>query len=266
MVTNYWFSIIVIVYISGALVLGKKTDITWEQEMFAKGEKPEVTIDFPVHAYDYEIIDVFDWQEQAKDMLSVSELTRCIDVRQKLIRKYIREGKIHADLEVPFGNEKSFLYFNKTRVKEICKKYGWREITASNRKKNFIENIEKMQMDHSYKPVFLLSFFEYMDENGMARIEDVLEEFTDFYDSRENRGLFIEKDGVFTLEEYTKKDVLNTMLSGPFRVYEEMGVMRHAKYLGCIQLDKQIAKELTGYDLNKIKEACMLGIKLYYLE
>lgn len=251
-------------YNVGGLVLGKKTDIRWEHEMFAKGERPDVIIDFPVHAYDYEIVDLFNWQDRARDMLSVSELTRCIDVRQKLIRKYIREGKIQADLEVPFGNDKAFLYFNKERVAELCSAYGWREITASNRKDIFIENIERMQMDHSYKPVFLLSFFEYMDENGIARIDDVLEDFIDFYEERKAKGLFIEKDGVFTLDEYTKKDVLNTMLTSPFKIYEEMGVMRHAKCLGCIQLDKQIAKKLSRDDVNKIRELCIGGIKSYY--
>lgn len=234
--------------------------------MFAKGEKPSVIIDFPVHAYDYELIDLFNWQDQAKDMFSLSELTRHIDVRQKLIRKYLREGKIKPDLEVPFGNDRSFSYFKKERVTELCQAYGWREITASNRKDIFIKNIERMQMDHSYKPVFLLSFFSFMDENGNARIDDILDEFVDFYELRKEKGLFVEKDGVFTLDTYSKKDALNTMLSGPFKVYEEMGVMRHAKYLGIIQLDKSISKKLSKKDIEDIRVICQNGISKYYAE
>lgn len=53
---------------------------------------------------------------------------------------------------------RSFDYFKPERVSEICKRFGWTEITNANRKDIFIGNIKRMQMDHSYKPVFLMSF------------------------------------------------------------------------------------------------------------
>lgn len=63
-------------YTAGGLVLGKKHNIKWENEMFKRGEKPDALIDYPIHAIDYELIDLFNWQEQAKDMISQAELTR----------------------------------------------------------------------------------------------------------------------------------------------------------------------------------------------
>ena len=65
-------------YTAGGLVLGKKHNIKWENEMFKRGEKPDALIDYPIHAIDYELIDLFNWQEQAKDMISQAELTRRI--------------------------------------------------------------------------------------------------------------------------------------------------------------------------------------------
>lgn len=54
------------------------------------------------------------------------------------------------------------------------------------------------------------------------------------------------------------------MLSMPFKVYEEMGVMSHSKYIGLIQLDKQIAKRLNPVDIEEIITSCKNGLAKYY--
>ncbi len=254
-------------YRPGGLVLGTKHAIHWDQDMFAKGEKPEVLIDYPVHVSDYEQIDLFNWQEHAETMLSLKELTRRINVRAKRLRKCLRDGDIIPDMVIPISEKKSFIYFEPTRVKEICSKFGWTEITNANRKDIFINNISRMQMDHSYKPVFLLSFFEHMDEQGSARIEDVVDSFMEFYEERKQTGLMVEKNASILLTDtYTKKDVEQLMLSMPFKVYEEMGVMSHSRYIGTIQLDKQIAKRLDPEDIELIRQSCRDGINKYFGE
>ncbi len=52
-------------YVPGGLVLGTKHGIAWDNDMFRKGEKPAVLIDYPIHALDYELIEVFNWQDKA---------------------------------------------------------------------------------------------------------------------------------------------------------------------------------------------------------
>lgn len=252
-------------YRPGGLVLGTKKGMQWDQDMFKKGEKPEVLIDYPVHITDFEQIDLFNWQEKAEGMLSLMELTRRINIRAKQIKKCIREGAIVPDMVVPISERKSFQYFDPVQVKSICKKFGWTEITNANRKNIFIDNIKRMQMDHSYKPVFLNAFFEHMDSNGAARIEDVLDDFIEFYENRKAQGLIIEtSSSIFLRDSYTRKDAEHLMLSMPFRVYEEMGVMSHSKYIGIIQLDKQIAKRMDPEDIDIIQKSCIEGLKRYY--
>ena len=120
-------------------------------------------------------------------------------------------------------------------------------------------------MDHSYKPVFLLAFFDHMDEEGVARLEDVVESFMEFYETRIQQGLVAEKrSGLLTQIEYTRKDIETLILANPFRVYEEMGVMRHSKYIGVLQLDKAIAKKLTEEDIEEIRLSCRTGLAKYY--
>lgn len=101
-VSEYW---------PGGLVLGKKHGVQWNNDMFAKGEKPEMLLDYPVHAQDYEIIELFNWQDRAKDMISQYELTRRVSAQSETIERYIRDGLIKPDLEVPIGDHRSFKYF-----------------------------------------------------------------------------------------------------------------------------------------------------------
>ena len=200
-------------------------------------------------------------------MLSIIELTKRINVRGKQIRRLLRDGELVPDLSIPIGDKRSFDYFRPERVSEICKKYGWIEITNANRKDIFIGNIKRMQMDHSYKPVFLMSFFDHMDEEGTARLEDVVSNFKEFYDDRIERGLVAEKQSsIFNSNDYTDKDVERLILSMPFKVYEEMGVMSHSKYIGVIQLDKQIAKRLNQQDIEEIMISCKNGLAKYFGE
>jgi hypothetical protein len=67
-------------YVPGGMVLGTKHGIAWDHDMFKKGEKPAVLVDYPIHAMDYEIIDVFNWQDKAEKMYSEMELTRHVSV------------------------------------------------------------------------------------------------------------------------------------------------------------------------------------------
>lgn len=104
-----------------------------------------------------------------------------------------------------------------------------------------------------------------MDEQGNARIDDVVDSFSDYYEDRKERGLPLEKSsGIFLTKNYSRKQVEQLMLSMPFKVYEEMGVMSHSKYIGMIQLDKHIAKRLNDEDFETIRDACRNGLRKYY--
>lgn len=52
-----------------------------DEDMLFRGEKPEVYLDFPVFAEDYEIIDIFNWQNRVKDLISQIEFVRMVEVQ-----------------------------------------------------------------------------------------------------------------------------------------------------------------------------------------
>ena len=254
-------------YMPGSLVLGTKHGVKFDQDLFKQGQKPEVLIDYPIHMAEYETIDLFNWQDKAKDMISQIAFTQMVSVQSETIERYIREGKILPDMEVPVSDHRSFKFFEKTTVEKYAKQFGWTLITRDNMKAIFLQMVETMTMSYSYKPVFMLSFLENMDETGSAKLEDVARSFANFYEDRKEKGLPVEKKTcIFTKGGYTQHDVERLILSMPFKRFEDMHVMHHAKQLGTLQFYKQLMKQLTVEDIESIKAWCEKGISRYFGE
>ncbi len=254
-------------YMPGSLVLGTKHGVKFDQGLFKQGQKPEVLIDYPIHMAEYETIDLFNWQDKAKDMISQIAFTQMVSVQSETIERYIREGKILPDMEVPVSDHRSFKFFEKTTVEKYAKQFGWTLITRENMKDIFSQMVETMTMSYSYKPVFMLSFLENMDETGSAKLEDVARSFAKFYEDRRKKGLPVEKKTcIFTKGGYAQHDVERLILSMPFKRFEDMHVMHHAKQLGTLQFYKQLMKQLTAEDIESIKAWCEKGISRYFGE
>lgn len=230
-----------------------------------KGDKPDVLIDYPIHTTDYQMIDLFNWQEQAKNMISQLELTRRVSAQGETIERYIKDGKIHPDLEVPIGEHRSFKYFNPERPAEYAKHFGWKLITAANMKEMFFDMVRTMTMSYSYKPVFIKSFLEHMNSNGEARLIDIVQEFDEFYKERIERGLEAEKKPcIFTRGGYTENDVEKLILGMPFKRFEDMNFLQHSKYLGVIKVNPAISKRWTAEEIQSLRVFCDKALDKYF--
>jgi len=171
-------------YKAGEYVVAPQNQKQFDLDLFARGEKPEVYLDFPIDVADYELIDLFNWQDEVKDMISQIEFVRMVDVQAETVERYIRDGKVKPDLEVPYGNNRSFKYFREESVMNYAKENGWDLITAANMKDKFMDMVKSMDMSFSYKPVLLKAMFDHVDENGRVRVEDIVDYFLDFYSDR----------------------------------------------------------------------------------
>ena len=99
-----------------AYVLAPENKRKLDQDMLFQGEKPEAWLDVPIDVSDYEIIDLFNWQNSVKDMISQIEFVRMVDVQSEMVDRYIKDGKIKPDLSVPFGDKRMFHYFREESV------------------------------------------------------------------------------------------------------------------------------------------------------
>ena len=252
-------------YRAGGLVLGKKGEREAENDLYAKGERPDAVIDYPVDATDYEVVDIFNWQEEAAGMISQMEFVRRVDVQSETIERYVREGKLIPDLIVPMSEHRVFKYFKEASLECYAKEFGWTLIDDQNRKNLFMEMVEDMDMSYSYKPVLLKAILQNADKQGRVKIDDLVTYFRAFYEDRRARGEVVEKqNSIFAKGNYTDKEAARNILSNPFKRFEDMNMMRHTKTIGIIEVEPTVWKRLAEEDKKHILQVCDLRLKQYY--
>ena len=248
-----------------AYVLAPENKRKLDQDMLFKGEKPEAWLDVPIDVDDYEIIDLFNWQNSVKDMISQIELVRMVDVQSETVERYIKDGKIKPDLSILFGDKRMFHYFREESIRNIAKQYGWDLITPQNMADKFMKFIETMDMSYSYKPVLLKAIYEYMDSNGRVALPDVVDYFIDFYEDRKAHGMIAEKpNSIYQKGGYTRKDVEKNVLSNPFKRFEDMRFLMRCKDVETIEVNPIIFRKLTKEDWLHIIRVCDKSLEKYY--
>lgn len=252
-------------YHAGGTVLGKNGERERELELYAKGEKPDAVIDYPVSATDYEAVDIFNWQDEVKGMISQIEFVRRVDVQSETIERYVRERKLIPDLIIPMSEHRTFKYFKEETLEKYANKFGWRLIDDSNRKYLFLEMVKQMDMSYSYKPVLLKAVLEHADSKGCVKIDDIVSYFKSYYENRRASGLTVEKsNSIFSKGGYTDKEAERNILSNPFKRFEDMNIMHHTKTLGIVEIDSSVWKRLSEEEKQEINNICDENLSDYF--
>jgi superfamily II DNA or RNA helicase len=252
-------------YQTGALALAPKGQREAEEGLYARWEKPDALIDWPVDAVDYELVDIFNWQEEAAGMISQMEFVRRVDVQAETIEKYVREGKLTPDLVVPMSEHRTFKYFREETLQKYAEQYGWTLINDSNRKDLFMEMVLQMDMSYSYKPVLIKSVLACADDKGRVKLDDIVGYFLRYYEGRRASSLPVEKkNSIFAKGGCTEKEAERNILANPFKRFEDMQMMRHTKTLGIIQVDEAVWKHLSEAEKMAIKSICEKKLETYY--
>lgn len=251
-------------YVPGALIVALDNQKKLDMDLLMKGSKPVAYLDIPVNPEDYELINLFNWQNEVKDLISELEFVRRVDVQSETIARYIREDKIIPDLVVPMGS-RSFKYFKKETVNKYAKEFGWELINAANMKDKFMDMVKKMDMSYSYKPVLLKAMLNETDSNGRAAVEDIVDYFIDFYEDRKQKGLVVEKKtSIYCKEDYTRKEVEKNIFANPFKRFEDMRFMKRSKELEYVKFNKNIWKRLSLEEKRWIEKWCEEKLEEYY--
>lgn len=253
-------------YRPGEYVVASQKQRQLDKDLIAKGEKPTVYLDFPVDVRDYEIIQLFNWQEEVKDMISLLQFVRMVDVQSETIERYVREGKIIPDLEIPMGESRTFKYFHEEKINKYVEEFEWELITSNNMKDKFIDFVRKMDMSYSYKPVLLKGIFEHIDEKGRVRVEDLVDYFIDYYEDRREKGLVVEKRPCLYLRDYTRREVQSNIFSNPFKRFEDMNFIKKSRDIEYIEVSRYIMKKLSIEEIEWIKNHCDNKLNNYFGE
>lgn len=252
-------------YQAGALALAPQGQKTAEEGLYARGEKPDALIDWPVDATDYDLVDIFNWQEEAAGMISQMEFVRRVDVQSETIERYVRDGLLVPDLVVPMSEHRTFKYFKEETLKKYAVQYGWTLIDDSNRKDLFLDMIRQMDMSYSYKPVLIKAVLACADDKGRVKLGDIVAYFRDFYEQRRAAGLVVEKaNSIYAKGGYTDTDAERNILANPFKRFEDMQMTRHTKTLGIVEVDGAVWKNLSQEEKTEIERICDQKLTEYY--
>ena len=252
-------------YRPGQLAVAPGAQKTAEAALYAKGEKPEALIDWPVDATDYELVDIFNWQDEAAGMISQMEFVRRVDVQTETIERYVREGKLVPDLVVPMSEHRTFKYFKEETLERYARQYGWTLIDDSNRKELFLEMVRQMDMSYSYKPVLIKAILRHADEKGRIQLADIVAYFRTYYEGRRAAGLVVEKpNSLFARGGYTDKEAERNILANPFKRFEDMQMLRHTRTLGIVQVDESVWKKLTAGEKAEMEKICEEKLEQYF--
>lgn len=246
-------------------VLAPKEKKDRDNDLFRKGEKPVAYLDIPVNLTDYELIDLFDWQKEAKNMISQKEFVRMVNVQSETILDYLREEKIKPDLAVPMGDSRTINYYHENTIQNYSKQFKWTLITPENMKELFMVFVRKMTMKYSYKPVLVQSFFEHLGDDGRVKVSDIVESVMNFYQRRREQGLVVEVANNFYLNaELTEKEVEKHIFDQPFNRFSEMKFLLRSRDISYIELNTHIFKNLKEADISEILQICEEKLEMYY--
>ena len=202
--------------------------------------------------------------DDTSGMISHFELISMVNVHSETVFRYIHEHKIIPDRVIQSGSRVKY-FFSRDNVQEIIKKYDWHIISESNKRRVFLQMINKMTMSFSYKPVFIKAFFA-TAQNGKTSMSKIVAYFRDFYEARRRAGLFVEKpNSIFANPGYSDKDVKKLILVYPYKRFAEMQMFTYSKLFGMVSMDPTVWSSLHSSEIIEICRMCDEHIETYYL-
>ena len=252
-------------YRPGGLLLAPPEQIAAEEEALARGERPTTVLEIGLWVKDYEPIDIFNWQQEIVNMISVPDLERKLCVAEGRVRAAVERGQLKPDHVLQLG-ERTYIYFHRDRLEEVRVTIGAPKLEEQTIRDRFMEFIKAMDMALSYKPVMLLALLDSVDEQGRAKASEVAHRFQQFYKDRRTVGLIVERPGSrkVPVDELDEIAVQRLMLGMPFEKFERRQFLRYDRDLAYIRFDPRLWRQLGPDDREQIRCLCRQSIESYY--
>jgi hypothetical protein len=252
-------------YRHGGLALGPQHLLDAEEEALARGERLTTVLEIGLWARDYQEIDVFNWQQEVVNMISLPDLERELGVAEGRVRGAVERGQVNPDHTLQLG-ERTYLYFHRDRIEEVRVAVGAPKLDDHSMRDRFLQFIGEMDMTLSYKPVMLLALLDAVADDGRAKLSEVVQGFRRFYQDRRERGLPVERPGARKqqVDELDEAGARRLMLGKPFETFERRRFLRYDRDLAYVRFDPRLWRQLEPEDLEQVRTVCGLSIEGYY--
>jgi len=249
----------------GGFALAPQGLLDREEESLARGERPTVVLEIGLWARDYEQIDVFNWQQEVVNMISLPDLERELGVAEGRLKGAVERGQIKPDHILQLG-ERTYTYVHRDRIEEVRLAIGAPKIEDHTIRDRFMQFLEESDMTMSYKPVLLLALLDSVGEDGKAKLSEVVHRFRHFYQERRAAGLAVERPGSrrHSVDELDEVAVQRLMLEKPFEKFERRRFLGYDRDLAYLRFDSRLWRQLGEDDLQRIRAICEQSIRSYY--
>lgn len=210
-------------------------------------------------------IDINSFEDKYGDYLSQEQVAREYFVSTGTVTSWIKKGKLTPSVEYRFGSK--FLYLFSPEAVEIYRKeLNIQKHTEETIKDDFFAFLEERDYSLSYKMPFMLAFVKHVNSIGDANIEDVLGDYTAFYQNRIERGLQVDRSTCPYNEETLKdrKFICRNMLTNPFEKLERKRFLYYSKDLSVISMNHALFCKMDQEDWNRVSEQMREDLRNYY--
>jgi superfamily II DNA or RNA helicase len=252
-------------YRHGGLILAPQDLLAAEEQALARGERPTTVLQIGLWAKAYQQIDIFDWQKEVADMISLPDLERELAVADGRVRAAIERAQIKADHTLQLG-ERTYVYFLRDRIEEVRLAIGAPKLEDHTLRDRFLQFIREMDMSMSYKPVLLLALLDAAADDGRAKLSDVAQRFRRFYEARQAAGKVVERPAakMSRVAELEDVEVQRVLLEMPFEKFERRRYLKYDRDLAYVRVDPRLWRQLGVEDLQQIRTICEGSILSYY--
>ncbi len=254
-------------YRPGTLALAPQEEMEEENRRLRLGEKIETLLPHNIFIKDYELVDLFDWQEEIKDMMSLHELALELYVDDATARRWVDEGKITPgpDFELPMGRV-THRYFHRERLEDIRQQLDIPARKPEEIRQDFFRYVKAGHMTTSHKPVMLKGMLTLVNEKGQVDLAALVSFFRAFYEQRADAGLQVEisNASINRVKEMNDFEIARLMLTMPFEKFERKYFLEHRKDLNQVAFVPSLWKRLTAEDREELLNICERQIDRYY--
>ncbi len=209
-------------------------------------------------------IDIFSFEEKYKDYLSLEQAARELFVGTQTLNTW-NKNKKYASLYLPIGS-KVVPYFSANDISNIRSDKNLSIHTDETILNDFIDFINENTLTFSFKLVFLIYSLLLADKEGNINLDMLSKKYADFYLSRLNKGLPVDKKNCI----YNKDNLLNesfikkSLLDNPFEKFERKRFFYHSKDLNIVSFNFALWTKMNDSIKKDIMDKEMKFLKEYY--
>jgi superfamily II DNA or RNA helicase/SOS-response transcriptional repressor LexA len=213
-----------------------------------------------------EPINIHNFENLYGDYLNEEQLARELFVSTGTVKSWVKKNRIEVDFSHPFGRS-TLHFFNPAKLSSIRAKLGLSEHSATTRKDDFLEFLEKRDYTYSYKIIFLLAFLKLQNKRGEALLPDLLSMYQAFYQRLlAKHGKNEKQNCPYVNAEFLQDSsaLQRNLLQNPFEKFERKRFFRHCKDLNYIALDGVLREHLKGDYYEQIESQMTQDLKDYF--